>query len=309
MAARLPDPSRSRAVLIGCARYRNLVDLAAVTANLTAVRNLLTDPGLGGFSPGSCTVLDDPEEPRPVRAVLRDHARDTHDTFLVYYAGHGLLGARTDLHLALTGTDTDDLAYTALAYDQVRDVLLDCPASNRVVILDCCFAGAALTAMADPTGAITGQTVIEGSYVLAAPPGHPDRSGPARSHLHRLHRRATRTPNHRHPRRPGTVHPGRPIPQVAGHPNRTRPTPTTPTGHQHRHRPSPDPQPRPPTDHSACHLTDRHRDAPSPNSDRHGHHRPGNNPTSPRTVHQALAPAYPRRKPPAAAATSHARPA
>ena len=77
MAGRLPDPDGSQAVLIGCSRYRNLEDLPAVAANLAAVRDVLTDPALGGFAPGSCTVLDDPREPRVVRSALRQQAKCT----------------------------------------------------------------------------------------------------------------------------------------------------------------------------------------------------------------------------------------
>ena len=91
MSARLPDPARSRAVLIGCAEYRNrtLDDLPAVTANLTGLRDRLTDPVLGGFTSASCTLLDEAIEPRKVRAVLREQAQEATDTFLVYFSGHG----------------------------------------------------------------------------------------------------------------------------------------------------------------------------------------------------------------------------
>ena len=168
--ARLPDPTRSLAILIGCSEYELLEALPAVTANLSDVRDILTDSVLGGFGPDSCTILDESTQLLQVCKALRAQAQRAEDTFLVYYAGHGLLGMRNELHLALSATDPDELRATALAYDLVRDVLLDCPALNRIVILDCCFAGAALQAMTDPAAGVIGQTGIEGSYVLAAAP-------------------------------------------------------------------------------------------------------------------------------------------
>lgn len=82
-------------------------------------------------------------------------------------AGEVYRTMRNELYLSLTDTDPDELPVSALGYDDVREVLRDSRAANRVVILDCCFSGRAIDDMA---GDGIGQLSIEGTYVLAATP-------------------------------------------------------------------------------------------------------------------------------------------
>ncbi len=92
---------------------------------------------------------------------------DATDTLLLYYAGHGLVDRRSELHLALTGSDQQRI-YTAVSYNIVRDVLLESRATRRIVILDCCYSGRALGQMASPVTTIVNEASAEGTYVLAA---------------------------------------------------------------------------------------------------------------------------------------------
>jgi hypothetical protein len=178
---RLPDPNRSFAVLIGSSSYQSnwLPDLPAVRNNLTDLAAALTHPEMGGLSPERCIRLTDPASVREVYRALREYARRVEDTLIIYYAGHGLTGSlRNELYLALTDTDLDELPVSALDFDMIRSVFEDCPAINRVLILDCCFSGrAAQGFMAD---SVLGQVEVSGTYTLAstsanalaaAPPG------------------------------------------------------------------------------------------------------------------------------------------
>src|SRR5690349_2126089 len=107
---RLPDPWRSRAVLIGSARYddESLHDLQGVSANLTDLARCLTD----AFR--HCRVIADPRDAAEVGSVLADEADHAEDTLFVYYAGHGLLDLRGELYLALASTNSKRTAYTAM---------------------------------------------------------------------------------------------------------------------------------------------------------------------------------------------------
>jgi hypothetical protein len=167
---RLPDPRRSYAVLVGTAVYRSdgLTDLPAVRNNLSDLAAILTDPVVGGFPADRCTVIADPAEDRPLFRELRRLARAAEDTFLVYFAGHGHTGPLNQLYLGLTDTDTDELRVSALDYDLIREILAECPAHNRVVILDCCFSGRAVRHMAGDQETLYGQVAVEGTYVLAS---------------------------------------------------------------------------------------------------------------------------------------------
>jgi uncharacterized protein YjbI with pentapeptide repeats len=164
----LPDPDRSRAVLIGASTYSHLEDLPAVRNNLSGFRDVLIAPALGGLPADNCTVVAEPAKPVDVYRTLRQHAAAAEDTLLVYFAGHGRTGTRNELFLCLPGTDPDELPYTAWPYDELRRVVADSRATKKVVILDCCFSGRALADQAGDEETILGQVGIEGTYLLTA---------------------------------------------------------------------------------------------------------------------------------------------
>ncbi|GIJ47830.1 hypothetical protein Val02_47160 [Virgisporangium aliadipatigenens] len=168
---RLPDPTRSYAVLVGVWSYEadTVLDLPAVQNNLTALRTVLTDPGRTALPPERCVVVRNPRDARTVFRQLRRHADAAEDTLLFYYAGHGFTGDRNELYLSLTDTDPDELPVSAIAYDVIRQLVGASPASNRIVVLDTCFSGLAVRDMAGgTTAAVLGQVGIEGSYTLTA---------------------------------------------------------------------------------------------------------------------------------------------
>jgi hypothetical protein len=171
---RLPDPERSYVVLVGTGAYRSadLIDLPAVRNNLDGLAEVLIDPGLGGMPAARCVVLPDPTDVRTVYRTLRQYASLAEDTLLVYFAGHGRTGPRNELYLALADTDPDEIRVSAMPFDLIRDVLGDSPATNRVLILDCCFSGRAIPDMSGSDEAILGQVGITGTYTLAATPAN-----------------------------------------------------------------------------------------------------------------------------------------
>jgi uncharacterized protein YjbI with pentapeptide repeats len=164
----LPDPGRSRAVLIGASTYSHLEDLPAVRNNLSGFRDVLVAPALGGLLTDDCMVVADPARPVDVYRTLRKHAAAAEDTLLVYFAGHGRTGSRNELFLCLPDTDPDELPYSAWPYDELRRVVADSGATKKAVILDCCFSGRALADQAGDEETILGQVGIEGTYLLTA---------------------------------------------------------------------------------------------------------------------------------------------
>src|SRR5580692_3831951 len=116
----------------------------------------------------TCTVVAEPARPVDVYRTLRQHAAAAEDTLLVYFAGHGRTGRRNELFLCLPDTDPDDLWFTALGYERVREAVAESRATKKVVILDCCFSGRALADQAGDEETILGQVGIEGTYLLTA---------------------------------------------------------------------------------------------------------------------------------------------
>ena len=97
--SRLPEPTRSEAVLIGCGDYRRteLSRIPAITNNLQDLAAILTE--LSGFR--ECTVIADPVSAREVTTPLRDAANQATDVLLLYYAGHGFVDMRGELYLGV----------------------------------------------------------------------------------------------------------------------------------------------------------------------------------------------------------------
>ncbi|WP_051951599.1 caspase family protein [Actinacidiphila yeochonensis] len=169
--SRFPEPAGSRAVLLGAGRYPSgsgLHALPAVAANLADLAAALTDPRTGTLAPDHCTVVAEPLTPGGIGDAVARAAATATDLLLVYYSGHGLVDDRGRLHLALSTTDPDRLRWTAVPFDVLREEIADSAAAVRVLVLDCCFSGRAIHAMADHHGVITGQIDVAGTYTLTS---------------------------------------------------------------------------------------------------------------------------------------------
>ncbi|MFF1903498.1 tetratricopeptide repeat protein [Kitasatospora sp. NPDC058218] len=168
---RLPDPQRSRIVLIGAGTYRDphLLDLPAVPRTITDLAALLTDPTHGLVPEDHCTVLLDDGDLRTVGQRLRTAVQEAEDLLLVYYTGHGLVaGRRHDLYLALPDSEFVAPEFSALEYDKLRGAVLDSPAAAKLIVLDCCFSGRVVTdSMAADTVDLS-RLDIAGTYVLTS---------------------------------------------------------------------------------------------------------------------------------------------
>ncbi|WP_109530806.1 MULTISPECIES: effector-associated constant component EACC1 [Nocardia] len=178
MTRRRPDIDRSRAVLIGVSRYETdeqstadlseaLPSLESVSANLSDLRQLLTEPDLGTFAPQHCTLVENPQLAE-IGDVLVRAAREAEDVLLVYYSGHGLVDSRGRLYLGLPGSSQTRAAWKALPFETLREDLLDSPAKIRVLILDCCFSGRAFESMSDADTLQANQFRINGTFTLTS---------------------------------------------------------------------------------------------------------------------------------------------
>lgn len=169
---RLGAPEASRAVLLGIDDYTESPDLdslPAVVDNVDRLAELLTAPAVWGLPKENCVVLHNPLDPLTALDAIHEAAAAATDTFLFYYAGHGLLSPTTsDLHLALPGTATARL-YRSLRYDDLRGQFdTSCAAAQKIAILDCCYSGRALQGSMGGAPQLADQSMAEGMYVLTA---------------------------------------------------------------------------------------------------------------------------------------------
>jgi hypothetical protein len=165
----LPDPARSRAVLIGVSRYHRLPAIDAAGPDVTDLAALLMQPEVWGLPAGHCTVVEDPRSAADLLDPIHDAALAAEDALLVYFVGHGLLAENTELYLALPD-GTQERLHHAVGFAEVRRQVVTTAAHCRakVVILDCCFSGRAMSGFLSGPQQFADQTVVEGAYLLTA---------------------------------------------------------------------------------------------------------------------------------------------
>ncbi|MGW5703993.1 caspase, EACC1-associated type [Amycolatopsis japonica] len=168
--AQLPDPRKSRAVLVGVSEYTTLEGLPGVENNIATLHKAMTDPELWGLPAEHCVALLNPASPDEVLDVVHQAASEATDALLFYYAGHGLLDNRFELYLALPGADNDRL-YRAVRYDDIRREVVGTALScyGKVVLLDCCYSGRALQGgMGGSVDDLADQARVDGTYLMTA---------------------------------------------------------------------------------------------------------------------------------------------
>ncbi|MET9083870.1 caspase family protein [Streptomyces sp. NPDC004237] len=163
-----PEPSASRAVIVGVQGYQHLEPLPAVANNVRRMAELLCDPDLWGLPAENCTVLLDPTSDREVLEAVHAAASQAQDGFLLYFAGHGLPEQPDGLQLALPDTTSEHL-FRALSYDRLRSVILRyCTALHKVVILDTCFSGRALKGFMGPDVGVADFAEVDGTFLMTS---------------------------------------------------------------------------------------------------------------------------------------------
>jgi uncharacterized caspase-like protein len=133
------------ALLIGVSEYQSseFQDLAAAERDVAAMRDVLVQPGIGGFAEVDVTVLLNPE-PQGMREALERlfAGRKADDLVVLYFSGHGVVDDFGTFHLTTARTDKGLLNSTAIPAGFVHGLMEGRGSKRQVVILDCCFSGA-----------------------------------------------------------------------------------------------------------------------------------------------------------------------
>jgi len=141
------DPESSFAVIFGVARYedKSLFDsMDWILNNLTALKDVLTDPDIVGFNYDQkhFRMLSNPRRSDIGKELFSFRLIPHIDTFLVYYCGHGVISEGT---YYLTGTDAGASAIENLSFEGFENEFLRIKAKRKILILDSCFSGRAIT--------------------------------------------------------------------------------------------------------------------------------------------------------------------
>ncbi|MCP2297006.1 Caspase domain-containing protein [Nocardia amikacinitolerans] len=175
-------------MLLGVSQYPKMSEsrqLPAVDDSVVKLAELLCDKAVWGLPPENCVVLRNVEDPDTVVQAIREAASTATEALVFYYAGHGLFDAAMDdgLSLALSPSYEPGGTHTALRYGSVRrEFLIQARAARRLVLLDCCWSGLAISGAMGSDDAVAATVAIEGTAVLTAcagtrkalsPPGEP----------------------------------------------------------------------------------------------------------------------------------------
>ncbi len=134
------------AVLIGNSQFPDesdkakLPDLACPVQDVEGLAKVLTSER------GEFDVLALKNEPS--YKILRELQRKlkqatTDDLFLLYYSGHGKPNKSNILHLTTFDTVVAELATSAISMNRIYEILSEAKCRKIVIILDCCYSGAA----------------------------------------------------------------------------------------------------------------------------------------------------------------------
>ncbi len=137
--------TRSRAVLIGVSNYDDdaLPDLPSGAQAVEELAQVIA--GRASADAALVHTIVNPRRDEVARA-LADACSEADDQLVVYFAGHGVVSPFGELVLATSDCELRAPELTGMAWNSVRDALADAQAKSVVVILDCCFSGAANSA-------------------------------------------------------------------------------------------------------------------------------------------------------------------
>ncbi|MGC5342462.1 caspase family protein [Streptomyces sp. DT171] len=164
--AEMPELAESRAVLVATGSYDDagLPALPGVRKGAQALADVLTssrpDPAFAG---DKLRLMIDPEDPRDILRAVQAAADEARDVLMLYFAGHGLVSTRGDLQFATVSTESG-VNYTAVQYNDIRELVASSRAKRSLVVLDACYSGRALDVM----GPYTGMQEAPSTYLLAS---------------------------------------------------------------------------------------------------------------------------------------------
>ncbi|HTQ11795.1 MAG TPA: caspase family protein, partial [Fimbriimonadaceae bacterium] len=138
----MPKIERS-ALVVGCASYDDpsLQPLEATLHDVGAIEAVLRDDRIGQFDDFRSIMNGSKAEvEREVHRFLKTAPFES--LVLLYITGHGIKDDQGALHFAQKDTESDLLESTAVSAEFIRRQMDACMSERKVLLLDCCFAGA-----------------------------------------------------------------------------------------------------------------------------------------------------------------------
>ncbi|MDQ2839468.1 MAG: caspase family protein [Acidobacteriota bacterium] len=162
------------AVLIASSVFpedQRLQSLRCPENDIDGICSILTSPVYGLFAENAVLMLKNRPHHEVLLAlnrVLQSAKKD--DFVLVYYSGHGKPDQAGRLHLATVDTNLDTLGATSVPVESIKSYIDICASNKIVLILDCCFSGAAGDAFlrSDVNQQLQNVSRARGIYIMTA---------------------------------------------------------------------------------------------------------------------------------------------
>lgn len=140
-------------VLIGVQDHQDpsIPDLNYCVKDVEAVEKVFKDPELCVYERRRVITLHTSQKNKvdlPTLDNIRAELRRTlsraqkDDLVIVYFSGHGVVDGKGNGYLIPSDCKRDEVLTTALPVSELVEMFKDCPATKRMLVLDCCHAGA-----------------------------------------------------------------------------------------------------------------------------------------------------------------------
>ncbi|MBV9088958.1 MAG: caspase family protein [Mycobacteriaceae bacterium] len=134
--------SRRLALIVATYEYddQELGKLTAPRHDAEELADVLGNPSIGAFE--VTTLINESRQTVGEKIGEFYNQARPNDLTLLYFSGHGLKDDSGKLYLAMKDTHLNNKRWTAVTADQVDESLGESASKQKIVILDCCYAGA-----------------------------------------------------------------------------------------------------------------------------------------------------------------------
>lgn len=137
------DAKNSCAVLIGVSQYQensDLENIPSIQNNVNALLRNFTSESIFGEQIANLVSYSIESRDEIIKGIKR-YSSECKDTFIFYYAGHGLLGKENELYFSTSETESKYPEHISIKREILIDIIKASPAKKKIIIIDSCFAG------------------------------------------------------------------------------------------------------------------------------------------------------------------------
>ncbi|QHT68690.1 hypothetical protein GXP67_19595 [Rhodocytophaga rosea] len=140
------DYNKINVLLIGTSTYNdsNIKPIPNVEQNLKELKNVFSNNNIFGLPESNIIQVLNADVTKIKIAIgsISNRARGKDQILIVYYAGHGLMSSKNS-NVYITAIDTleNHLELTGLSLDELKNIIKDSTAGQKIIILDCCHSG------------------------------------------------------------------------------------------------------------------------------------------------------------------------